>query len=302
MLPTSFRYFVSFVLRQGLNNTYRHYVKNRLFEVPMLSQNLAGKTSVTDSKQYETYLYLCSLATDNQKIFDNFRSSKPIFEAIDHVSLVQAKLFLKAILKKSDFGPEISKCLYDIDSLGNPRKYKFARYGVYSPLSLRYLNTYLNLKDHFGSLNNLNIVEIGGGFGGQAGLISKLSPPSTYRLYDLAVVIKLQEKFIKSLSVPGKFFFYSKPENLNAQIDLVISNYAFSELSKDTQDHYLQNIILKSPKGYITWNKLGHKFCGGYSLAELIRIIPNSQIFPDNPNFDSSNNLIVWGSSKKLDA
>jgi putative sugar O-methyltransferase len=301
MLKIQIRYFISFVLRHGLYNTYRHYYKNRLFEIPMLSQKFSGQTSVTDSKEYETYLHLCSLATDNQKIFDNFRTSEPIYKAIDHVSLVQGKLFLKAILKKSDFSPEISECLQDIDRLGNPRKYKFNPYGVYSPLLLRYLNTYLNLRDYFGSLSNLNIVEIGGGFGGQAGLISKLCQPSSYRLYDLPVVIKLQEKFIHHLSVPGNFYFHSKPESLNAQIDLVISNYAFSELSKDTQDNYLQDLVLKSSKGYITWNKLGYKLCGGYSLAELIRIIPNSQIYPDNPNFDSSNNIIVWGSSKKFE-
>ena len=157
------------------------------------------------------------------------------------------------------------------------------------------MKVYIDLEKNFGSLKNLNLVEIGVGFGGQASLISLLDKPLSYTFYDIPPVLKLAQKFTDELGVPGNFIFNDGRNPKLSNPDLVISNFAFSELNRDVQDQYLKNVVLPSPRGYITWNHFSAEILGGHSLAELIRLIPNSQIHPEKPNTSASNAIIIWG-------
>ena len=77
--------------------------------------------------------------------------------------------------------------------------------------------------------------------------------------------------------------------------DLVISNYAFSELRREVQDMYLEKIILRSKRGYITWNSISLKNFGGYSVNELLAKIPGSIRIDERPLTDPDNCIIIWG-------
>jgi len=169
---------------------------------------------------------------------------------------------------------------------------------VFSPTLLRYLKVYVDLIEYFGSLKPFEVVEIGVGFGGQSSLISLLDRPKSYTLYDIPPVLDLAKKFFKNVPLEGNFQFLDGRNPLTSIPDLVISNYAFSELERDVQDLYLRNVILNSPRGYITWNSLSADQLDGYWLADLIRLIPGSQIVPERPNTSSKNAIIVWGMDK----
>ena len=80
-----------------------------------------------------------------------------------------------------------------------------------------------------------------------------------------------------------------------SEVDLVISNFAFSELRPSVQDAYLRNVILNSKRGYMTMNTLAQAYFGGLSQAELLRRIPNSQILPEKPLSAPGNLIIYWG-------
>jgi hypothetical protein len=153
------------------------------------------------------------------------------------------------------------------------------------------------MKKLFENLNGYNITEIGIGFGGQSSIIAILSKPSSYTFYDLDPALNLSRKFISTLNLNGSFDFQDgrDPKQGKYLPDLIISNYAFSELGRSVQDAYLKNVILKSPRGYMVWNSLAQVHLNAYSLADLIRIIPNSQIIPENPNTGLGNAIIVWG-------
>jgi hypothetical protein len=284
-----------FTVKYGIKNAYMKIKSTSLFVLPIEEAIRHSGTSLSDSGEYEPYLQLCHAANTQPKIYKIFRTSKAMHSVVDHVTFEQGDQYLRNILKTNNLTKNLISVVNQVDSIGNPRKFRYKPYGDLSPLSLRYLNTFFNLKSNFGDLNQLNIVEIGGGFGGQAALICSLSTPKSYTLLDLPVVILLQEKFVKDLKIKGDFYFYSNPEMVRDQIDLVLSNYAFSELTKDVQDLYLETVILKSRFGFITWNKLGNKLLDGYSLADLLRVIPNSEILPDIPSFDPFNNIIIWG-------
>ena len=79
------------------------------------------------------------------------------------------------------------------------------------------------------------------------------------------------------------------------QYDLVISNYAFTELTREIQDVYLKKIILNSKKGYITYNDISPESFKSYKKEELLKIIPNSRIIDEKPLTHERNCIIIWG-------
>ena len=279
----------------GLINLNHKLSNRRMFEIQLSEEFRAGNSSITDSQMLDSYPSLCGSAAKDPEIFAKFRSSRVMVEALDHVSIEQGNAYILEILKCGPWSEKFTRVLVQIDKLGKPRKYRFRPYGTFSPTLLRYLKVYKDLEKNFGSLKNLNIVEIGIGFGGQASLIGLLDKPVTYTYYDIPPVLELVQKFIRELGVPGKFEFIDGRNPRPSNPDLVISNYAFSELNRDIQDQYLKHVVLPSPRGYITWNPLSEEILGGYSLAELIRLIPNSQVHPEKPNTFEGNAIIVWG-------
>ena len=51
----------------------------------------------------------------------------------------------------------------------------------------------------------------------------------------------------------SKYYFGNDTKKIN-KIDLLINNYAFSELPKNLQIKYLEEVISKSTHGYMTMN------------------------------------------------
>jgi hypothetical protein len=266
-----------------------------MFDTQLSEDFRVGGSSITDSEMLASYPSLCGSAAKDLEIFKVFRSSKVLVEALDHVSIEQGNAYISEILKESTWSEKFTKVLVQIDRVGTPRKFRFRPYGTFSPTLLRYLKVYIDLEKNFGLLKNLNIVEIGVGFGGQASLIGLLGKPLSYAYYDIPPVLELAQKFTNELDVPGNFTFIDGRNPKPSNPDLVISNYAFSELNRDVQEEYLKNVVLPSPRGYITWNSLSADSLGGYTLADLIRLIPNSQILPENPNTAKGNAIIIWG-------
>jgi hypothetical protein len=120
------------------------------------------------------YPALCGSAATSADVFAKFRSSRIMVEALDHVSIEHGKEYITEILKSTVWSEDFTKTIQQIDRLGKPRKYRFPGYGVFSPTLLRYLKVYVDLRKHFGPLEQQNIAEIGVGFGGQASLIGLL--------------------------------------------------------------------------------------------------------------------------------
>ena len=265
-----------------------------MFENQVIEEFSVGNSSMTDSDHLSSYPSLCGLASNDPEIFKKFRSSTAMVEALDHVTIDQGKLYLKEIVSHGPWNEHYLSTIRRIDSIGHPRLFSFPPYGTMSPTLIRYLKVYLDLRKYFGSIEKMNIAEIGVGFGGQASVIHMLDKPESYTFYDIPPVLKLVDKFIGELEIQGKFNFIDGRNPIASTPDLVISNYAFSELSLEVQNVYLHNVILKSPRGYITWNSQSVDNLDGHSLADLVRIIPNSQIMTEKPNTSENNVIITW--------
>lgn len=258
----------------------------------LLNQNVS-KTSISDATPY---VMVCELANSDKEIFTNFRRCLEYRLVLEHVN----RRFGKKYLQLASGNPNWRSYLEKINTqnrIGNPILKNFKGIGKTSPTSLRYLKVLTDLEELFGNLNSMNIAEIGAGFGGQAHAITSNFEIAKYSIFDLPEVNRLIKFFLASLINTNNFVFVDGRGDLNSnfKFDLVISNYAFSELNRETQEKYLNSVLLNSKRGYITWNELSFRSMNGFSKDELLGLIPNSFIIPEEPLTYPNNAIIAWG-------
>jgi hypothetical protein len=234
-------------------------------------------------------------ANSDEQVFARFRRNREFRQILEHVSKRQGKKYLSLIDNKYK-SQTIIQFLKRQSQIGRPFTCRYPKIGQVSPTSLRYLKVFSDLEGLFGSLDELAIGEIGVGFGGQASLIATLAKVSKYHVFDLPEVLSLNQRFFHSLNLNDRFNFHDGRDPIQQSLDLVISNYAFSELTRPVQKMYLENVILNSKRGYVTWNDIAYKNFQSFSLKELFDMIPNSRIIEENPLTWPGNVIIVWGS------
>ena len=166
---------------------------------------------------------------------------------------------------------------------------------MFNPTTLRYINVALDIKQKFPTSNFNNIIEIGAGYGGQSLILDKFFEIKKYNFIDLPEVNLLIEKFINSHNVNFKSEFATLDSlQNNNSFDLVISNYAFSELPKKIQQVAINKIIQKSQRGYMIVNNF-HKISFRYmTQAGYIRNIKNLKIDEEIPNSYLFNKLLTF--------
>lgn len=131
-----------------------------------------------------------------------------------------------------------------------------------------------NIVKNFGSLDGMRICEIGGGYGGQAKAILDVYKPASYRIIDLLEVCKLQSRYLLGTIVTPSPLLY------NEDYDLVISNYALSEIPDNKL--YIDEVVKRSKHGYITCN------------TDFVKLdFPHSR-HPDIEGERETNYILVW--------
>jgi len=187
------------------------------------------------------------------------------------------------------------------DSIGNPQKYSYQGITIpLSPTTLRYLKVASDLKLLFGRKLGC-VAEIGGGYGGQALVNDQLLDVRHVRIFDLPIVNKLINRYLNSYLFHGAYettFINNESEN---KYDLAISNYAFSELPETVQKIYIKKVLSLSSRGYLTMNSgLGGKRSSGkLSIGELRDLLPEFEVFEENPLTSQFNYIICWGHNKE---
>ena len=168
-----------------------------------------------------------------------------------------------------------------------------------SPTTLRYIKILTDLKKFFGSLDDMNIVEIGCGYGGQSKIICDVYDVKSYTYIDLPDVVKLIEKYTNRISVnTDKKFIASNEvdEKIEGEYDLVISNYAFTECIPSVQKKYIDLVLNNSKRGYITCNFINSTFeLEAYSKDQLVEYIKHDvKEYEETPNTCSGNCVLGW--------
>jgi putative sugar O-methyltransferase len=248
-------------------------------------------TSLSDNQSYPQ---VCIQASNDYKKFNKFRRNTTYNEILEHVSKEQGLEYLQIISNDLDILSSINDFKAN-DNYGSPRMYDYPNVGVFSPSTLRYIKVLHDIKKHFQTIDNLNICEIGVGYGGQCRILNTYYQPATYCLVDIQPALALAQRFLDNYIIQSVLAYKTMNELEQKNYDLVVSNYAFTELPRIIQDIYLKKVILNSKRGYITYNEINPKEFNSHTSNELTAIIPGSKIFKEEPLTHPGNCIIVWG-------
>ena len=272
----------------------RNYVRRRIFHVGIFTIN--SEDSDSSSTFYGRAV---ERIISSDRKFRRFRRIYDYREILEHVSLKQAHKYIERV---NQVDPSIFKNYKNFinnDFVGMPYRYSIPNIGLFSPTTIRYIAVLVELRKIFGENFGGHIVEIGVGYGGQYLVMEQKQKIQSYSMYDLPSVQNLTEKYLKQKTTTNKVVMRNFQDETNICFDLVISNYAFSELPKPIQLEYVEKVLSKAKKGYMIMNsgrtnETGRS-TGKLSLDELKVLLPPFEILEEIPNSSPDNYVIVWG-------
>jgi len=249
-----------------------------------------------------TYHDMCIKAVNDPWYFERFRS----LSDYGHVLEVGAGGDFARYLLQNASQETLKKMnsFQKLETIGSPVTGYYQGIGTFSGTTLRYVVIADQIKKLFKLPDNAKIVEIGAGFGGQCFILSQVQSFSKYYIYDLPQPELLIEKMMRVLSVQNVTCMPIESELPENNIDLVISNYAFSECSRATQLDYFERVIKKSTRGYFIYNQIAGRVYGlNYvSPTEFIALLKNNgmnpTVYAEPVATDVDNMLIVWDKTK----
>lgn len=263
-----------------------------------LEPTSSDKTSVTEETDYPSF---CASAVRDDAIFASFRRMSPYVNIVDCCDEESGLACLKSVLRSPEVAGRLD-VIRESDRVGDPVTHDYGAHGTFSPTTLRYAKIARDIGALFGDRRAMDVIEIGVGYGGQCRILEALSPSRSYALVDLPPALDLARKYLTTMGVacaaPGEDSASGvrcvRPDALpeRSSYDLVISNFAFSELSRSVQDHYLDTIITRARRGFMILNHF--RYGGSYAHDDLVRMIPGSMLATEHPFSPLRTRVMVW--------
>ena len=257
-------------------------------------------TSWSDRDVYKDF---CAVAAKHEDIFTMFKSYRSYREILENVSMETGRDCLQIIRNEGkNFLKYFDKFMQN-DSVGNPVRYRYD-FGKASPTTLRYIKVLVDLFNRFGNLNDFRIVEIGGGYGGQCKIIADVFQFKSYTIFDLDEILQLTGKYLDRMQVDNVFYKTLRDADTSDSYDLIISNCAFSECRKSIQDEYIDRILLKANRGYLTCNfdretdDPNKPYAKKYLMKRMLKR-HDPEIIDEVPKTGYMNFIMVWDDTIK---
>ncbi len=197
----------------------------------------------------------------------DFKSNGDYRAILEHCSEAQGNAYLDEIKKHfPNFYEQNQETIKTVCSLndkyGKTIKADFQDFICCSPSNLRYVFHALlilkNIKSH--GLNKVDIIEIGGGYGGLCFVLHSLAPLygitiDSYFIFDLLEASLLQEKYLGLLDIKNTRFGQIDNFSDLKTNSYLVSNYAFSEISEDLRREYTEKVLNPyTSHGFLAWN------------------------------------------------
>lgn len=211
------------------------------------------------------YDYVSKITAESD--LSSFKSNDAYRGTLEHVSFEQGVEYLKLIRSSTPLKDEaIVNFCKENDRIGNSIKYDYG-FITTSPSNLRYLFHSHLILNHISSLKleNLNIVEVGGGYGGLCLAISQLGKYydvviNNYNIIDLPAIGTLQSKYLELHTlnfIVNTYSAFNYGEEITSNNNtFLISNYCFSEIASEHQLKYINNLFPKIQHGFFAWNHI----------------------------------------------
>ena len=237
----------------------------------------------------------------------------------EHAPPIESKSGLQFIIRRA---PHILDKLDNLtinDKYGSPApssyftwEYKDITYGPVTNSTIRYIWNLTYLEMLFEDLNDMDIIEVGGGYGGLfLTLNSYWDKIKSYTFVDVPEANELVKNYLDHTNInfgDTKLNFVAAPDVdtiFDNKYDLFISNWAFSELQTNTQNIYLNNIMPNCKRGACICNlgadrgvgQRGFEWQNSYEdcMNKLKSVNPHmgqTHLPPDAP-------LLYWGQTDK---
>lgn len=235
-----------------------------------------------------------------------FKSNKNYCGILEHVSYNLGKKYLALILNEFPTlnVSKISNFCELNDKYGDPIKESFKINNdllVCSPTSLRYIYHSLIILKYYSSTNCKNIVEVGCGYGGLCLAINYFIDEfdikiDNYHIIDLPEPCVLIKNYIELHKSNIKFNIDyhindSYGHDINNEYLFFISNYCYTEISKQDHGKYTEVLLPKVNRGFLTWQNGGNK--GAYPIKNCGDIIgkPILKIEEEKPQTDAGHGI-----------
>jgi putative sugar O-methyltransferase len=270
-----------------------------------LSKRVFGAKEYVGTKQNRSesdngsYVAAVHAAVQSYKAFSTFKRHPDYQAVLEHVGREDGQRYLDIIRNDApDFIDEIEMFQAN-DLVGAPQTFSYPGLGAISPTTLRYMKVASDLRKLFGRDLGGNIAEIGVGYGGQVLVNDRAFKIRRYDLFDLPPVLDLASKYLESHLLNCAYRTSTLNQYLDgAAYDLVISNYAFSELPSQLQRKYIEKVLAPARRAYLTMNSGISESAyqdNKLSLAELRQLLPEFVTLPEEPLTHPGNYIIVWG-------
>jgi len=237
-------------------------------------------TSASDNNSYNNVIELI-LKDDNS--FQNFKQLPDYNIVLEHVSNSLGQDYLNVIKRDNPFLLGSVNEFKVNDIYGNPMTFKYDEIDMISPSTLRYIKVLSDLIKMKIDLTDKNIIEIGGGYGGQCLILSKYFKFKSYTIVDLNGPLRLSEKYLNLHEIKNVLFKEMNDLDNASTYDFMVSNYAFSECNKEVQNIYYDKIIKNSTAGYMTSNK-----------NDIFVPIERFNIVDEDPISGLNNVILTW--------
>ena len=238
--------------------------KSQLFD---FSQKKVTSSWVLSQSRINAYLAACKRAALDDKYFSSFKRDHSYTHVLEHVTFEEGNKYLSAI--KIDYLDKIEEIKQN-DTLGSPIVYEYPILGSISPTTIRYIKNSSDIVSYFGT-DMTTIVEIGGGYGGLSKVLSSFIKYKKYCIIDLYEPNLLSLKYLSHFNIPVTSHLPSDTNLLQIKIDLLISNYAFSECERDTQILYIEKFVKRSDRFYMLYNDFGQNNIHHKELIDLLK-------------------------------
>jgi hypothetical protein len=248
-------------------------------------------TSLSDNGRYPQ---VCLDAAASISTFRHFRRIRDYTAILEHVTPEQGSAYLEEVAHRPELLAALPRFARN-DEAGNPRLHDYPPHGLLSPTTLRYVKVLSDLLDRFGRLDGLSICEIGVGYGGQCRVIGEWSRPAEYCLVDLRPALGLAERFLDQFVLPMAIDLRTLNTLRPRDWDMVISNYAITEMPRAVQDAYMERVVSRARRGYITFNRINPPGFRSLEVSDFLRAIPGAEVSDERPLTHPGNVVITWG-------
>ena len=231
------------------------------------------------------YIRFINAALENEATWKVFKTPTAYTAIIGQPSPSQAYGFIK---KMSEDTKKVLPQLMKADEIGSPPKFKFG--AEYLSLNLcRYIDSVCLLEKEFGTLDGMNITEVGAGWGGLAHAIQTRWRVGSYHIIDLPEAMMLAAKHSKALGI--HIFMGSSIYD----VDLAIAEYSVTEQTGDDLERLTRDYLMTAKNVFVRSNFQNDVVRNNW--VKKLETKFNVTVYPEDP-VGVRCNFIVVGKAK----